>query len=276
MKYLIILTLITLSIGFVSCQKHVASSGNQLDSTNLANALLQCDPVALEKEIKKLSFDLVPFPSDSNPSGQSENIAILLERITKCKNIISVEIQCFACLKTYPPQTEILVSIDSAGHMEQRILDIATPKDNILSFANVHKANFTSGSMTIFNKYYVGCFKTKKETEAKKSRLVEKRIDTIYYEFENDIMNLHVNMNYNCCGAPIDSVVIGQKGFEVYIQDTCTVNCVCRCSCNYSFNYGLCNITNKRDSIIVYLKEYNAKEYHVWNKIEYDVNMNWE
>jgi hypothetical protein len=63
----------------------------------------------------------------------------LVNRInSKCENI-SAELICYACIETYPPQSEILLTTDSVGASINRTIDILTPSKDKLSFVRIHK-----------------------------------------------------------------------------------------------------------------------------------------
>ncbi len=56
----------------------------------------------------------------------------------ECDNI-SAELICYACIKTSPPQSEILLTTDSASISVNRTLDILTSSEEKLSFVRIHE-----------------------------------------------------------------------------------------------------------------------------------------
>lgn len=44
----------------------------------------------------------------------------------------------FSTIETYPPQSEIGIMMDSAGHQTHRILDVLTPSDSVMTLSSIH------------------------------------------------------------------------------------------------------------------------------------------
>jgi hypothetical protein len=101
--------------------------------------VIQKDISIIEKEISKLLINTLATPTSSDPIGQKINIGILVQSING-SNKIAAELFCYACIKTYPSQSEILLTTDSSGISVRRIIDIRTSEDSILAFVNIHDA----------------------------------------------------------------------------------------------------------------------------------------
>ena len=120
-----------------SCEK----DGNKLllapDCDLLAQGLIEYDEEKVQIEISKLTADLIPSPSHEDEFGHKNNLYILVTRMNLCDNLVA-EFDCYACIKTLPPQTEITVLVDSSGVSLPRILDFHTPTDTALEFIRIH------------------------------------------------------------------------------------------------------------------------------------------
>lgn len=109
-----------------------------LNCDNLRSAVININSEIVEAEINKLTGDLFPRKPDEE-GNQSENISLLISRINQSCDEISAELSCYACIETYPPQSEIIITTDSIGIPIKRIIDILTPSDNILKCVGIHK-----------------------------------------------------------------------------------------------------------------------------------------
>lgn len=131
----ILILLLSLLLSWNSCNKEEECSG--LNCSQLKIGLVNKDNSILTIEISKLVEDLTPVPTEKDPTGHSINLGILVDRINECE-AITAEIVCYACIETNPPQSEILIKTDSSGIQIIRIIDILTPANGILKFANCH------------------------------------------------------------------------------------------------------------------------------------------
>ena len=141
LKYVFILVAIP-CISFLSCQKDtdmLSVTWYNLDCDNLRMGIINTDNDIVKFEINKLTIDLNPKVTDNDRFGHAENLDLLINRLNiHCDNISS-ELICYACIETNPPQSEILVTTDSAGTMVYRVIDISTPDDDILSYVRMHR-----------------------------------------------------------------------------------------------------------------------------------------
>lgn len=133
-----------LFVGFLvsSCNKIVDSVDNNwiaIDCNNLKTGIIEQDSEIVKSEINKLVSDLVPVITENDKIGHKKNINLLIERLnTQCNNI-SAELICYACIKTNPPQSEILVTTDSTGIEIKRVIDIMTPENAKLNCRGIHE-----------------------------------------------------------------------------------------------------------------------------------------
>lgn len=111
----------------------------KLDCNNLKTGIIKMNSEIVKLEINKLVIDLDPLKTDEDIIGHKENIYLLIKRLnTYCKDI-KAELICYACIETNPPQSEILVVIDSIGVLVKRVVDISTPSDANLSCVRIHE-----------------------------------------------------------------------------------------------------------------------------------------
>jgi hypothetical protein len=148
--------------------------------------LLNYNNDIINTEITKLVVDLNPAPTNTDDIGHLINLEILLNRIIKC-DAVSAELICYACIKTYPAQSEILVTSDSMGFFVQRIIDIRTPEDGKLAFAGIHAANPDHGIQLKRTSYY-GCFEENTENPLRGLPIT----DTVYYLIADDTLTLNI------------------------------------------------------------------------------------
>jgi hypothetical protein len=133
MKKLLTLLLLT---GLLSCEKQDIES---LDCDLFITGLNTMDENILKSEIEKLTVDLSPHPSDEDRIGHSGNLQTLIDRLNAGCDGYSVSLICYACIETYPAQSEILVDFFVGGSKQTITIDIHTPENDILRFAGIHQ-----------------------------------------------------------------------------------------------------------------------------------------
>ena len=123
MRYFRFAILIT---GFISaltaCRKETLDNS---DCDNLRNGLLMNDTKLVTKSIGSLLT-----------SYSEGNLEELASKITERCNIPATV--CFNCIKTNPPQTEMIFSFVQPGATIQKRLDISYTPDNKMKILNVH------------------------------------------------------------------------------------------------------------------------------------------
>lgn len=120
----------------VSCNK--GEEDSNFDCNSFKVAVINMDSASLNYELSKLLKDSDPLPTADDPIGQFKNIENLMHRISECGQVYT-ELKCYACIETNPPQSEILIRVDSAGVFITQVIDISTPKYSKLKFLNIHK-----------------------------------------------------------------------------------------------------------------------------------------
>lgn len=124
MRYFRLAIMIT---GFIStltaCKKETLDNS---DCDNLRNGLLMNDTKLVTKSIGSLLT-----------SYSEGNLDELAHKITdQCG--IPATVDCFSCIKTNPPQTEMIFSFVQPGATIQKRLDISYSPDNKMKILNVH------------------------------------------------------------------------------------------------------------------------------------------
>jgi hypothetical protein len=110
---------------------------------------LQADIVAFNIEEVKgtlnpwLSGNL-PIPTAEDPIGHQQNLQNFVDRLNDDCGL-DASIVCYACIETYPVQSEVRVMVDSSGISVARVLDIVTPgidpyllTSAIMEIRNIH------------------------------------------------------------------------------------------------------------------------------------------
>ena len=97
---------------FSFCDNAAEDTGidwENIDCDNLKTGIINTDSEIVKAEINKLVTDLVPATTDSDPIGHKENISLLVEQLNIQCTIITTKLACYACIETFPLQSEILV-----------------------------------------------------------------------------------------------------------------------------------------------------------------------
>lgn len=127
----------TILVIFISCSKD--EEHESPDCVSFAEALVYFRTDSIKNVIDELTDDLHPEKKENDRWGHRENVDLLIDRLNaKCTNVTAV-LWCYACIMTYPPQSEIILSTDSSGFEVKRVIDILTPDDDVLKYVNVHE-----------------------------------------------------------------------------------------------------------------------------------------
>jgi len=130
--YSIILFLIVSSL-FFGCKKEIVA-----DSNDIVESILHKDIVAFNRQASSFSFNLLPIPSSEDRIGHKNNFEEIINQLKGNQKIISVDLSCYACIKTFPAKSEIVVTIDSIGVNITRVIVIDTPDDEMLRFSGIY------------------------------------------------------------------------------------------------------------------------------------------
>ena len=110
-----------------------------INCETLQAGIINMDTRIVKSEINKIATHLEPLETESDGIGHRENIKSLVTHLnTHCSNI-NAELLCYACIKTNPPQSEILVTTDSVDGEIKRVIDILTPASSALRCLSVHE-----------------------------------------------------------------------------------------------------------------------------------------
>ena len=122
--------LLVMGLLFASCQKETP-----LVKLNTCEDLKQgiiSDSFLLVKSAINNYIDRLP----SNLHTQ-EDLTRLTEYISKyCTGAV---VFCYGCIYTYPAQSEIVISVDSAGTTKKRVIDIIGHPYEKMRFRNMHE-----------------------------------------------------------------------------------------------------------------------------------------
>ena len=110
-----------------------------MDCESFINGLITMDENLVKSEIEKLTVDLYPHPAEEDLIGHAGNIQTLIDRINAGCDDITASLICYACIYTYPAQSEILIEYFDQGHRKEVIIDVHTPENDILRFAGLHQ-----------------------------------------------------------------------------------------------------------------------------------------
>jgi hypothetical protein len=135
-KVFFVLTTIFLAI---SCVKDKVDN-IEPNCISLQEGLLNNEVSSLNSQISILTQDLKPHPTESDKEGHLNNFTILITRLNKCEELNAM-LSCYGCIETDPPQSEILITINSNGNQIQKVLDFTTSRDKILMFSGIHNYN---------------------------------------------------------------------------------------------------------------------------------------
>jgi hypothetical protein len=108
------------------------------DCEKMIMGIIDNDDLIVKTEIEKQTSDLFANPTAEDELGHADNLNTLVERLnSKCSNILT-SLECYACIYTYPPISEIKLEFESGGEIQTAIIDILTPEDDILRYAGMH------------------------------------------------------------------------------------------------------------------------------------------
>ena len=123
-------TVLTLS----ACKKDPArtSSCDQLKAGILTNNL-----TLVKQEIEKLIAPYTPNPTAQDTYGHKANLEKLVAQLNgDCG--FTARMDCYNCIKTLPPQTEIHVTVTDGSSRVTKLIDLSYDPDKRLIFSNMH------------------------------------------------------------------------------------------------------------------------------------------
>jgi len=131
-KIFLLLFVVTVLISCKKQQSDIVMNCEQFKQGIIANS-----EGRVKAEIEKLCQDLFPVVSATDEWGHRNNFIKMAQRISQQCGI-DARVDCYACIKTFPPQTEIVVSFTNNGVLAKKTLDISTSSTNKLTFLKMH------------------------------------------------------------------------------------------------------------------------------------------
>lgn len=125
-----------ISAALISCKKQ--QSDREMDCEQFKQGIIANSEDRVKAEIEKLSQDLLPIVTATDEWGHRDNFVKLAQRISQQCGIDAVA-DCYACIKTLPPQTEIVISFMNNGVQVKKTLDITTSSTSRLAFLKMHE-----------------------------------------------------------------------------------------------------------------------------------------
>ncbi|HZV70956.1 MAG TPA: hypothetical protein VFG10_15475 [Saprospiraceae bacterium] len=104
----------------------------------LQNDLLNFNVPDIKDQLDEWLIGLHPNPTKEDPTGHLNNLVDFINRLNEeCD--LEASLGCYACIKTFPAQTEIIIQVNGPGGNVQRSIDISTPESDIMTIVNVHE-----------------------------------------------------------------------------------------------------------------------------------------
>ena len=126
MKYF---SLITFAILFLtlSCRDEAIRICGSLD-VNLPG---------VKAELNQWLSELKSQPTEGDQTGHRKNLEFFVQRL-KSECYLDASIGCYGCIYTLPALSEVIITVQSSGQIERRVLDISTPKNGVMKVVNIH------------------------------------------------------------------------------------------------------------------------------------------
>ena len=135
MKHLLIPVLfLMVMLNYACSDKDDDKLRKSIDCELLKEGLIFSHADTVEMEINKLSQNYPPRPSSNDPHGHEDNLnSIVAELNDQCAGFVA-ELGCYACLESYPLQSVINFTLDSAGVSVHRQVNLWTPEGEVMSY----------------------------------------------------------------------------------------------------------------------------------------------
>ena len=115
-----------------SCHDEADNSCKQLRED-----LLLRDFPAVKAELDQWLYGNLPEPTRADPLGHEANLVDFVNRLHELCDF-DTGIGCYACIETYPLQSEVYIRLDSVGAEVQRVLDVFTPEQGSMTLRDMH------------------------------------------------------------------------------------------------------------------------------------------
>ena len=114
---------------FISCTDDYFS--------DFCDAVINNDAAFVRQEVDDILKDLSPIYNTSDNLGHFENILFLIDELNR-DDCLFASVLCYACIYTYPLQSEILIEVEEGNFYVRKVLDISTASDSEMYFVGMH------------------------------------------------------------------------------------------------------------------------------------------
>lgn len=115
-----LIPLFFLLLSLVNCKD---SNVNLCD--DIREGLLELDLQLVKPNLESLLIDYSAEPTSEDPIGHEQNLNDFIAELNdECD--LDATLVCYACIETFPLQSEIRIQLDSTGTTVSRIVDIVT------------------------------------------------------------------------------------------------------------------------------------------------------
>ncbi len=88
------------------------------------------DKVTVETIINKLTSDLTPVPTNTDPLGQEAPMNTLIDRLNSC-DCMDASLLCYGCLESFPVQGSIEIVVKKENQEITRYIRVVAPETEI-------------------------------------------------------------------------------------------------------------------------------------------------
>ncbi|MEO5906568.1 MAG: hypothetical protein ABIQ11_07570 [Saprospiraceae bacterium] len=125
-------SILILGLLIIACKDSI-----ELPCQELREGLTETDEVAVAGILNNLLKDLPPVPTNDDLQGHRANLDLFVERLDdQCG--FQADVECYACVETFPPISHVGINLDSSGVNIRRTLDIRTPDEALMTVTGVH------------------------------------------------------------------------------------------------------------------------------------------
>ena len=125
-KYLLMILL--LPVLNTACKKEKIKPLPNVSCTEFASALLNNDIKKVEMQVNSFFEARKAMPDQNDEFGFEKHFNLWAEQIEACSNL-KVTYSCYACLQTYPPLGEVIIT-DNNGQAIRRYIRVSFDRIN--------------------------------------------------------------------------------------------------------------------------------------------------
>lgn len=119
---------------FTGCRK---DSTRSMNCEKLRTGILTNNKELVKEEINRITLSFRPDPAASDLYGHRLNIEKLVQMLKEDCNL-SASADCYNCIQTLPPQTEIYITISTGSATVNKVIDLSYDSQRHLLFHNMH------------------------------------------------------------------------------------------------------------------------------------------